>query len=107
MAAKKMPAKKVAAKKAAPTTSAGRVRMANEKSMTKYNSSTIATLKKKAPIRSSDMSGYKSKREFQMAYADAVATGSLSERGQNEPFQKAAEKYAGAAWDKKFGKKKK
>lgn len=102
MVAKKMPAKKASAKKTPTKTSAASFRMAEEKSKSKYVTSTYNTLKKKAPIRMSDISG--SKRDFQMGYADAVATGSLTVRGQDEPFQLVAEKYAGDMWEKKYGK---
>jgi hypothetical protein len=106
MAAKKMPAKKVAAKKAAPKTSAAQVRMANEKSMTKYGSRVESSIKKRyGAFAVSDFKGYeKDRKGFQSMFADVVSEGPM---GQDSSYMKAAEKIAAAAWDKKFGKKKK
>ena len=106
MAAKKMPAKKVAAKKAAPKTSAAQVRMANEKSMVKYNSGVESSIKKRyGAFGSGDFKGYeKDRKGFQSMFADVVSEGPM---GQNKSSMKAAEKIAAEAWDKKFGKKKK
>lgn len=106
MAAKKMPAKKVAAKKAATKTSAAQVRMANEKSMTKFNSGVESSIKKRyGAFGAGDFKGYeKDRKGFQSMFADVVSEGPM---GQNKSYMKAAEKIAAAAWDKKFGKKKK
>jgi hypothetical protein len=108
MAAKKMPAKKaMPAKKSAPAkTSAAKVRMANEKSMVKFNSGVESSIKKRyGSFGSSDFKGYeKNRKGFQSMFADVVSEGPM---GQNNSYMKAAEKIAGAAWDKKFGKKKK